>query len=281
MTGSFRTPPNYGQLPPSPPHSMGQAVVTSDTSTYLDQLIPMDGVTAPVAHFRLGGWHQGMYGQQSLTVPATVNRHSTAQMGGGYSPHNPVAQATVAPGIEAYAGASIFVYGANPPLTRAPITGVFPSDERQPRNSPATMRGQAAHRGTRHDPYKLSSASRCTEISGEPELYYCQWGDCSEGPMTATKVFEHFLAHGEKVKDSGRVKECKWAGCDPKLGAFPITCDGFRRHVYETQSHAGIGVLTKVKCETCGMKRARRSMPNHRRMCSGESKEPEGKGKKR
>ena len=99
--------------------------------------------------------------------------------------------------------------------------------------------------------------------------------------MTATKIFEHCLAHGEKVKESGRVKECKWAGCDPKQGAFPITCDGFRRHVYETQLHAGIGVLTKVKCETCGMKRARRSMPNHRRMCSGELKEPEGKGKKR
>ena len=260
---------------------MGQAVVTSDTPMYLDQFISMDGMTAPVAHFPPTGWHQGMYGQLSLTAPATVNRHSNAEMGGGYSLYNLVAQATVAPDIEAYAGTSMPVYGANPPLTRGLLTGVFPVDERQPRNSLATMKGQAAHRGTRHDPYKLSSALKCTEVLGEPELYYCQWGDCSEGPMTATRIFEHFLAHGEKVKESGRVKECKWAGCDPKLGAFPITCDGFRRHVYETQSHAGIGVLTKVKCETCGMKRARRSMPNHRRMCSGESKEPEGKGKKR
>ena len=43
---------------------MGQAVVTSGTPMYLDQLIPMDGVTAPVAHFPMAGWHQGMYGQQ-------------------------------------------------------------------------------------------------------------------------------------------------------------------------------------------------------------------------
>ena len=99
--------------------------------------------------------------------------------------------------------------------------------------------------------------------------------------MAATKIFEHFLAHGEKVKEGGRVEECKWAGCDPKPGAFPITFNGFRRHVYETQSHAEIGVLTKVKCEKCGMKRARRSMPNHWRMCSGEPKEPEVKGTKR
>ena len=99
--------------------------------------------------------------------------------------------------------------------------------------------------------------------------------------MNVTQIFEHFLAHGEKIKESGRVKECKWAGCDPKRGAFPISCDGWRRHVYETQAHDVIGVLTKVKCEKCGMKRAKRSMPSHRRMCSGESKEPEGKGKKR
>ena len=99
--------------------------------------------------------------------------------------------------------------------------------------------------------------------------------------MNETKIFEHFRAHGEKVKESGRVRECKWAGCDPKPGAFPMTWDGFRRHVKETQSHAGIGGLTKVKCETCGRKRAKRSMPNHRRMCSGKSKEPEDKGKKR
>jgi len=87
-------------------------------------------------------------------------------------------------------------------------------------------------------------------------------------------------AHGEKIKESGRVKECKWAGCDPKPGAFPMTCDGFRRHVNEIQSHAGIGGLTKVKCETCGMKRGRRSMYSHSRICSGKSKEHEDSGEK-
>jgi len=98
--------------------------------------------------------------------------------------------------------------------------------------------------------------------------------------MTETKIFEHFRAHGEKIKEGGRVKECKWAGCDPKPGAFPMTSDGFRRHVNETQFHAGIGSLTKVKCKKCGRRRARRSMPSHRRVCSGKSKESEDNGKK-
>ena len=99
--------------------------------------------------------------------------------------------------------------------------------------------------------------------------------------MAAAKIFEHFLAHGEKIKEINRVKECKWAGCDAKPGAFPIMCDGFRRHVYETRSHAGIGELTRVNCEKCGRKRARRSMRNHRKICSGKSKELEGNGRKR
>jgi hypothetical protein len=58
-----------------------------------------------------------------------------------------------------------------------------------------------------------------------------------------------------------------------------MKCDGFRRHVNETESHAEIGCFTKVKCEKCGLQKAKRSMRNHRRICSGESKEPEGKGK--
>ena len=239
----------------------------------------MHGATAPVANSK-AGLHQGMYGKHPSTALAPVSRHSKAQLGGGHSPFNPVAQATVARDIQTSAAASMPVHGANPPLTQAPITGAFPVYERQPPNSPSSTSAQAARREARHNPYKVSSASKCAEISGEPE-FYCQWGDCTEGPMNETKIFEHFRAHGEKIKESGRVKECKWAGCDPKPGAFPMTSDGFRRHVYETQSHAGIGHLTKVKCETCGMKRAKRSMRHHRRMCSGESKEPEGKGKKK
>jgi len=98
--------------------------------------------------------------------------------------------------------------------------------------------------------------------------------------MTLTNIRKHFRAHGEKV-EGDRVKECKWAGCDSKPGAFPMKCDGFRRHVNETESHAEIGSLMKVECKNCGLEMAKRSMLNHRRICSGESKEPEGKGKKR
>ncbi|EDR07507.1 uncharacterized protein LACBIDRAFT_327801 [Laccaria bicolor S238N-H82] len=250
------------------------------TPIYLDQLIAMDGVTTPVAHFPMAGWHQGIYGQQAFTAPATMSLHSNAQMGGGYSPYNPVAQATIAPNSQSYTGAWMPVYGTKQPLTQAPFKGAFPVDEQQSRKSPATMSTQAPHREKQHNLGGPLSASHRTLISGESE-FYCQWGDCSEGPMAETKIFEHFRGHGEKVKENGRVKECKWAGCDPKPGAFPMTSDGFRRHVNETQSHAGIGGLTKVTCEMCGMKRSKRSMPNHKKMCSGASKEPEGKGKKR
>ena len=188
-----------------------------------------------------------------------------------------MAQATVAPNIQVYTGASMPVYGANSPLTQAPIRGAFPVDEQQPRKSPGTMSAQAAHREKQYNLDGPSPASKCIKISGETELY-CQWGDCSEGPMTEAEIFQHFQAHGDTVKDwNGRVKECKWLGCDPKPGLFPMTSNNFRRHVYETRSHAVIGGLTTVKCESCGVKRSRRSMPNHRRMCSRESKEPKGK----
>jgi len=240
---------------------------------YLDELITMHGATAPVAHYSMAGWHQGMYGRQPPHAPATVSRHSNAQMGGGYFLYNPVAQATLALNMQADAGASMPVYGANLSLTQAPTTGAFPAGEQQPRNSPPTTSAQAARREARYHPYKLSPASKCPETSGEPELYYCQWRDCSEGPMTETKIFEHFRGHGKKNMENGKVKGCKWAGCDPKPGAFPMTSDGFRRHVHETQSHVEIGGLTKVKCETCRMKRAKRSMPNHRRVCSKEAKD--------
>ena len=242
---------------------------------YLDQLITMDGVTVPVPHFPMTGGHPGTYEQQPFTAPATVSRHSNAQMGGGYSQYNPTAQATVAPELPAYAGASIPVSGANPHVIRVPIKGASPVDEKQPHDSPATTSAQVAHREKQYKADRRSSASKRTMTSGEPQLY-CRWGDCLAGPMTETKIFEHFRAHGEEILESGRVKECKWAGCDPRPGAFPMTSDGFRRHVNETQSHAGIGQLTKVKCETCGMRRARRSMRNHKRSCSGNSKEEAG-----
>jgi hypothetical protein len=279
MTGSFGAPPNYNQLPSYPPQLMGPAVVASGTPVYLDQLITMHGATAPVAHFPMTGWHQDMYRRHPFTAPATGTRHWTAQIGGGYSPYNLVAQATVAPDMQVYGAASMPVYGANPPLTQAPITGAFLVDEQQRRHSPPTTSAPAARREKRRHPDRPSSASKRTKMSGEPE-FYCQWEDCSAGPMTEAKIFEHFRAHGEKIKESGRVKECKWAGCNPKPHAFPMTSDGFRRHVKETQSHAGIGCLTKVKCETCGMKKARRSMPSHRRICSRKSKEPEDNGEK-
>ena len=117
-TGFFHAPSNYRQLP----------------SYYLDQLIMMDGVTAPVAHPSMAGCHRDMYGQQPFPAPATVSRHPNAQTGGGYSPYNFVAQATVAPDVQASAGASMSVYGANPHLTQAPIAGAFRLYERQPRN---------------------------------------------------------------------------------------------------------------------------------------------------
>ena len=202
---------------------MGQAVVASDTPTYFDQSITMEGATAPVA-----------------------------------------------PDIESYAEESMPVYRANPPLNRAPMA--FPVVEWQPRNSPATTSAEAARRD-------LSLASIRSETSGEPERYRCQWVGCSADPMTETEIFLHFLAHGEKDKETGRVKECKWAGCTSR--AFPVTWDGFRRHVFETQSHDVIRILTGVVCEKCGEKRARRAMPNHRNSCSGRPKAPEGNGKQR
>ena len=240
---------------------------------YLDQLTPMDGVTAPVTHIPMAGRHYGMYGRQPRHAPATVSRHSNAQMGGGYSPYNHVAQATLALNMQADAETSMPVYGANLPLTQAPTTGAFPAGEQQPRNLSATTSAQAARRETRYHPYKLPPASKYTETSGEPELYSCRWGNCSEGPMTEKKIFEHFLAHGEKNRETGQVKECKWAGC---TRTSSMTWDSFRRHVYETQSHAEIGSLTKVTCRKCGEKRARRSMPSHTRICLGKSKEEAG-----
>jgi hypothetical protein len=238
------------------------AVVASDAPVHSDQFATMHGATAPVPHFRMA---QGMYRQQPFVAPATVSHDSNAQMGGGYSPYNPVAQATVAPIIQPYAGASMPVYGANPLLTQA----AFPVETR---NSHATASAQGARRG----PYELLLA---TEISGEPKLYHCQWEGCSARAMTYTNVLEHFRAHGERIEGTNRIKECKWAGCKAKAGAFPMTCDGFRRHVKETQSHATIGGLTKVKCGKCGKKEARRS--NHRWFCPRKSNEPEGNGKKR
>ena len=272
-TGFFGPPPNYGQLPPYPPF-MGQVVVASDTPVYFDR------VNETISRFPVAGLHQSIYGRQLRNAPATMSHHRPAQMGNGYSPYNPMAQATVVPNMQAYAVASMPVYGANPPFTQAPITGAFPVYERQPRNAPATTSAPAARRERRHKPYETSSVSKRTEMSGEPELY-CRWGDCSAGPMTLTKIREHFRAHGEKVKEGDRVKECKWAGCDSKPGAFPMKCDGFRRHVFETESHAEIGRLLKVECEKCGLQKAKRSMRNHRKICSGESKEPDGMGKKR
>ena len=163
-TGVFRTPPNYGQLSSYPPQSMGHAVVASDTPTYFDQSITMEGATTPVA-----------------------------------------------PDIEAYAGASVPVYGANPPLNRASIT--FPVVEWQPRNSPATSSAEAARRD-------LSLASKRSETSGEPKRYRCQWAGCSADPMSATEILLHFLAHGEKDKETDRVK----AGCRA-LNALPaLSC---------------------------------------------------------
>jgi len=216
----------------------GQAVVASDTPMYLDQFVTMDGVTAPVAHFPMAGWHQGMYVQQPFTA-------------------------------QAYLGTSMSVYGVNPHLTQAPITGAFPVE---PHNSPATTSAQAA----RYDP-----ASEYTEISGEPELYSCQWEGCTAGRMPYSEILEHFRAHGEIIRETGRIKECKWKDCNPKPGAFPMKPDGFRRHVNETQSHAEIGSLTKLKCKKCGMKKSKRSMSYHRRICSRKSKGPEDNGKKR
>jgi len=189
MTGPFGAPPNDGQLPSYPPQLMGQAVVVSDIPMYLHRLITMDGATAPVTYFLAAGWHQGMSGHQPFTASSTLSRHLNAQMGGGYSPYNSVARATVAPNIQTYAGASMPVYGVNPPLAQAPIKGAFPVYEQQPLNITSA---QPARREKRYDPYKLSLAPKCTETSSEPELYCCQWGDCLEGPMTETKIFEHF-----------------------------------------------------------------------------------------
>ena len=182
------------------------------------------------------------------------------------------ATASVAPDIESYAEESMPVYGANPPLNRAPITSSVV--EWQPRNSPATTSAEAARRD-------LSLASIRSETSGEPERYRCQWVGCSADPMTETEIFRHFFEnHGEKDKETGRVKECKWAGCKSRA-KFPVTGDGWRRHVFETESHAVIGILTKVMCENCDEKRARRAMPYHHNSCSGRPKAPEGNGKQR
>lgn len=149
---------------------------------------------------------------------------------------------------------------ANSKLTCHLRIGMMSSDN-QLRSYPQLMDQGVAVSGT-------PSVSKPAEVSGEPELY-CQWGDCFAGPMTLTKILEHFRDHGAMVKEGDRVKECRWAGCNAKRGAFPMTSDGFRRHVNETQSHAGIGDLTKVECEACGVRIAKRSMPyHHKKSCS-------------
>ena len=280
MTGSFGTPTNYGQLPSYSPQSAGQAAATSDPSTFLHQFISMDGVTGPVTHLPMGGRHQGMYGQKPLTAHANVSRHSDAQMGGGCSPYIPMAQAAVARDIQPYAGAMMPVYGVNPSLTQAPIMGATPVHKQRPHDLSATARARAARRETRHDPYKPSSASECTEASGEPMLYNCRWGNCSKGPMAANMILGHFRDHGQSNRDeTGKVKACEWAGCTS--AKFPMSIEGFTRHVNGTQSHAEIRVLALDKCQTCGVKLAKRSMFNHSKICWGELKEPKGKGKKR
>lgn len=246
---------------------MGQAVVALDTPDYFLW------ANAPISRFPMAGSHQSIYGQQPRTAPATMSHHRNAQMGFCYFPYNPVAQAAVPPNMQAYAGASMPVYEAYPPFTQTPITRAFPVYKRQPRNSSATMSAQAARRDRRHQPYGTPSVSKRTEMSGKADNY-CQWGDCSAGPMTLTKMREHFRDHGEKVKGH-RIKECLWKGCNSKPGAFPMTREGFRRHVYETGSHAGIGRLSKVNCEKCGEEKAKRSQANHSKVCSGESKERE------
>lgn len=265
-SGFFGAPPNYGQRP-SYPQFMGQAVVALDTPDYFLW------ANAPISRFPMAGSHQSIYGQQPRTAPATMSHHRNAQMGFCYFPYNPVAQAAVPPNMQAYAGASMPVYEAYPPFTQTPITRAFPVYKRQPRNSSATMSAQAARRDRRHQPYGTPSVSKRTEMSGKADNY-CQWGDCSAGPMTLTKIREHFRDHGEKVKGH-RIKECLWKGCNSKPGAFPMTREGFRRHVYETGSHAGIGRLSKVNCEKCGEEKAKRSQANHSKVCSGESKERE------
>lgn len=110
----------------------------------------------------------------------------------------------------------------------------------------------------------------------EKEWYHCQWEGCTDsGPMKYDEVHAHFLNHG--ILEDGKIKECRWKGCDSKT-KFPMNPSGFKRHVKETQKH--VGFLTLARCARCGKKMGRRSILLHRKKCTGKSiaRAEEGEG---